>query len=282
MTRGTFVTTVAAWTALFLGAAPAAALELTGPGPIGTGPLTPPPIGSPKPEPGLTLDPGTIPVVAQPVTPPRFQLRFPFDAPDRVLCAPRLGQAFVRKSCKAGELQFDPSALALCRNGAGVLALRALACTASEKRVDLRAVRGMNPRVWLASTSAPRFDAAPGVEPPAVVKPPAVNPPRADGPPALDGSLPFDIGPRDELCRTKTGTASLRRQCAKEETPLDPASLVTCIATTGALSVRAVSCKKTDETVDLRDLAASRPVGIGPLVGILPQLADLAMEYPNG
>jgi hypothetical protein len=51
----------------------------------------------------------------------------------------------------------------------------------------------------------------------------------------------------------------------------------------GSVSIQAGACGQRETRLDLRAVRGPvpNPIGIGPLVGLVPSLADLVAEYPN-
>lgn len=246
---------------------------------------------------------------AAPIT-DAIRLRFPLAGPDRRLCARSNGSQVARTQCRGSELTIDPTALTLCRAGNGVLRLTANGCSKSESRIDMRTVRGVTPSAWRKSTPAAAaangfakdgfsksggslldggvtieketfgstFDPSPAPTSKgdfAVQDTKLELDPKVTGPGAL-----FQI--RDGLCRRSNGKVSLHALCPAGETPIDPDDLRSCVKKSGELVLRGSGCPKGAKSTDLRDFRTpGAPVGIGPLVGIVPRLADLSDEYPG-
>lgn len=250
-----------------------------------------------------------------------FVLRFPVVGPDRWLCARPNGAVFSRGRCRPSEETIDPTVMQLCRSSWGALRLTGTTCGTQESPVDMRRVRGVEPAAWRSTAPAiAKAAAAPGgfgqsgferfgpepsfdtktaepdaFEPDALAKKqePGSDPSSSQKPDAAsrDSEIVFEpkpIGPGtvfvlpDGLCERRDGKASLHALCPPGETPIAPDDLRSCVKKSGVLELRASKCPTGARSVDLREFRTpGTPVGIGPLVGILPRLTDLPAEYPG-
>lgn len=264
--------------------------------------------------PDLELGGGPGPTLEASPIPTAIRLRFAVAGPDKWLCAKSNGGIFVRSRCRSSEDTIDPSALRLCRTTAGVLRLTATTCGKRESTIDMRRVRGVTPSAWrqtpvaaVAAETGAFEKTGPGLFGAGVTAPKDVfgkeTAPSNDPDPVVDDTSPgftalepkrnLDATPiapmpdvrleiRDGLCRRKNGSASLHRLCPTGESPIGPDALRSCVKKSGALELRGTKCAKGAKSVDLRTYRTpGAPVGIGPLVGIVPRLADLADEYPG-
>lgn len=257
-----------------------------------------------SPRSAQALDPGSFSVTpAQPVPPPTFQptnpnptvpnptipsnpslpfeplptnpvfptVKIKYYGPEQELCASSSGAVVAREACRASELTLDPTALKICANTAGALSMVGPRCPRGSTEVDLRAVRDSSPPTWFGSLSGPPvFQVTPPFNPPINPIFPIANP-------------PIPIAPAKVLCKRKA-RLSLRQECTQNESTIHPSALVACAKRSGSVSMQGGSCKKRETHLDLRAVRgpASNPIGIGALVGLVPSLADLVSEYPNG
>lgn len=209
-----------------------------------------------------------------PFPPPTFPTNpvFPIVAikyfgPERELCASASGAVTARAACRASERTLDPTGLKLCASASGALSVSAPTCRKGSSEVDLRAVRNSSPPTWFGTSNAP---------PPFEV----ISPIQPIAPPFPVDPAPFPFPTGKVLCKRSTGL-SLRLGCLPSETTVHPSALMACVTRAGSLSVEAGTCGKRETRLDLRAVRgpSSHPIGIGPLVGLVPSLADLVAEY---
>ena len=235
--------------------------DIFGKGPSGGG-------GAVVSPPKLDLEPGA--------PAPKFETRrddsglrlvFPYHGASHDLCRTPSGTILRRTRCRSDETSTDPSALHLCASGSGSISIRGSHCRNGQEFVDLRRVHRSSP-----SSFFPQLSKAAAFE--------------LVAPPPFDAEFPSDPSPatRPELCRTNQARVTLRPACRRNESPLHPGGLVACAKKSGAVVLGGLACPVGETAIDLADLRGAGPetIGIGPLVGLFPSLADLAADYPQG
>jgi hypothetical protein len=212
----------------------------------------------------------------RPITPIPTNPVFPIVAiryfgPEREICAATSGALNARPACRPSERTLDPTAVRICAAASGVVSLTGPRCRAGTSEVDLRSIRDSSPPTWFGAGSAP-----PPFRPITPIRP--LPPIRPIFP--IDEPAPFPFPTAKVLCKRGTRVA-LRQSCLANETTVHPSALVACMTRAGTVSVQAGACDARETRLDLRAVRGpgDNPVGIGPLVGLVPSLADLVAEY---
>jgi hypothetical protein len=204
---------------------------------------------------------------------PVFPIFRRYFGPERELCAATSGALTARTACRASEETVDPTGLTICARTTGAISLAGPKCPRGSTEVDLRAIRNTSPPTWFGAQSVP---------PPFQVLPPIstpINPPIGPGTPA---PFPFPVTTAKVLCQ-RGSRLTLRAACLPNETTIHPSALMSCMKRSGSVSIQAGACARSETHLDLRAVRgpATNPIGIGPLVGLVPSLADLVAEYSN-
>jgi hypothetical protein len=194
----------------------------------------------------------TRPITPLPTNPVFPIVRLRYFGPERELCAANSG------------------ALKICALPSGTISLGGPSCRNGSTEVDLRAVRNSSPPTWFGTGNLP---------PPFQVIAPIRPPIRPTFP--IDEPRPFPFPTAKVLCKRGTRVA-LREACLSNESTVHPSAVMACMTRAGSVSIQAGACDVRETRLDLRAVRgpSSHPVGIGPLVGLVPSLADLVAEYP--
>jgi hypothetical protein len=212
----------------------------------------------------------TRPITPLPTNPVFPIVRLRYFGPERELCAASSGALNARSACRPSELTLDPTALKICALPSGTISLGGPSCRNGSTEVDLRAVRNSSPPTWFGTGNLP---------PPFQVIAPIRPPIRPTFP--IDEPRPFPFPTAKVLCKRGTRVA-LREACLSNESTVHPSAVMACMTRAGSVSIQAGACDVRETRLDLRAVRgpSSHPVGIGPLVGLVPSLADLVAEYP--
>lgn len=215
----------------------------------------------------------TRPIAPLPPRPVFPTVPIRYFGPAQEICAASTGALNARPTCRPAEQALDPTALRLCVASSGVVSLEGPRCRAGASEVDLRSVRDSSPSTWFGSGPLP----PPFRAPPIVVSP--IRPISPISPIAEPAPFPFSVA--KVLCKRGVRIA-LRDACLESESGVHPSALVACATRAGTISAQAGACDARETRLDLKAVRgpSSRPVGIGPLVGLVPSLADLVVEYP--